>query len=41
MVNEHLSIQMVELMLHHTGEIALNPFIVMLEVLIIPFHMDT
>ena len=40
MVNEHLSIQMIKLMLHDAGQISLNPFVMMLELFIIPLHMD-
>jgi hypothetical protein len=32
---------MVKLMLHHAGKIALYPFVMVLERLIVPFHMDT
>ena len=40
MVDKHLAVQMVELMLHDTGQIALNPFVVVLELLVVPFDMD-
>ena len=39
-VYEHLSVEMVELMLHHSGKIALDPLVMVVEVLIVPFHMD-
>ncbi len=32
---------MVKLMLHHTGQIAFYPLVMMLELLIIPLHTDT
>ena len=41
MVDEHLPIQMVKLMLHHAGKVAPYPFIMVVEVLIVPCHMNT
>ena len=40
MVDEHLGIQMIELVLHDTCQIAIDPFVVLLEVLIHVLHMN-
>ena len=32
---------MVELVLHHTGQIALNPLVVVVKLLVVPFYTDT
>ena len=40
-VYEHLTVEMVELMLHNPGQIALYPLVVVLELFIVPLHMDT
>ena len=40
MVDEHLAVKMVELMLHDTGQIALHPLVVLLELLVLPLHVD-
>jgi hypothetical protein len=40
-VYEHLSVEMIKLMLHHPGKISLNPFVMMLKLLIVPLHMNT
>ena len=40
MIDEHLAIEVIELMLHHTGQIALNPLVVMLKLLIVPFDVN-
>ena len=39
-IDKHGSLQVVELMLHHTSQIATYPFVVLLEVLVHVFHMD-
>jgi len=39
-VDKHVSLQMVELVLHDAGQIALHPLIVGLELLIEPLHTD-
>ena len=40
MVNEHVPLQMVELVLHDAGQIALHPLVVLLELLVLPLHVD-
>mgnify|MGYP007032391734 CR=1 FL=1 len=40
MVDEHLPVEVVELMLHDARQIALDPFVVVLELLVVPLHMD-
>ena len=39
-VNEHVAVQMVELMLHNAGQISLYPFIVLLKLLVHPLYVN-
>ena len=39
-VDEHVPVKMIELMLHDTGQIALHPFVMLLEILVHPLHMN-
>ena len=41
MVDEHLGIEVVELVLHHTGQESIYPLIVGLELLVEPLHTNT
>jgi hypothetical protein len=40
-VDKHLTVEVVELMLHNTSQIPLNPLVVVLKVLVIPLYVDT
>ena len=40
-VDEHDALQVVELMLHHAGQIAVHPLVVLVEVLVLVVYMDT
>ena len=40
-VDKHLTVKMVELVLHHASQVSLYPLIVVLKVLIVLLYMDT